>query len=69
MSITTPAVVPSDPVPAPRLLTAADLAALPDDLPSGGVRWELDDGRLVVLPLPTYSHAAASSTVSAHLMI
>lgn len=53
----------------PRLLTAADLATLPDDLPSGGVHYELDNGRLVVLPLPTDSHSAASGNVAAHLMI
>src|SRR5579884_2721201 len=55
--------------PAERPLTAADLAVLPDDLPSGGVRYELDDGRLVVLPLPTYSHATAASNISTQLML
>jgi len=35
-----------------RLLTVADLAALPDDLPSGPVKYELDDGRLVTLTAP-----------------
>lgn len=30
------------------LLTAADLAALPDELPSGPVKYELDNGRLVI---------------------
>jgi Uma2 family endonuclease len=40
------------PPPAPRLLTSADLAALPDELPSGPVEYELDDGRLVIISLP-----------------
>jgi hypothetical protein len=33
-------------------LTAADLAALPTDLPSGSVKYELDDGRLVPMSPP-----------------
>lgn len=36
--------------PGPRLLTIADLDALPSSLPSGDIRYELDDGRLVILP-------------------
>lgn len=35
-----------------RKLTVADLAALPDDLPSGPVKYELDRGRLVALMAP-----------------
>lgn len=35
--------------PFERLLTAADLAVLPADLPSGPVDYELDNGRLVVM--------------------
>jgi Uma2 family endonuclease len=35
-----------------RLLTVADLAALPEDLPSGPVKYELDQGRLVTLMAP-----------------
>jgi Uma2 family endonuclease len=35
-----------------RLLTAADLAALPDELPSGPVKYELELGRLVTLISP-----------------
>lgn len=31
----------------PRLLTVVDFAILPDELPSGPVRYELDNGRLV----------------------
>jgi Uma2 family endonuclease len=38
--------------PPKRLLTVADLAALPDELPSGPVKYELDQGRLVTLMAP-----------------
>src|SRR5262245_46403378 len=55
MSITTMS-PPTGPDPYPRLLTAADLAALPDELPSGPVIYELDNGRLVVMPLPGQKH-------------
>jgi Uma2 family endonuclease len=40
----------------PRLLTAADLAAMPTRLPSGDVKFELDDGRLVVMAPPGDIH-------------
>jgi Uma2 family endonuclease len=49
--------------PAPRLLTAADLAALPDVLPSGPVKYELEDGRLVVMPLPGGIHGAVNANI------
>lgn len=49
--------------PAERLLTAADLAALPDELPSGTVKYELNDGRLVVMPPPGDIHARRQSKV------
>jgi Uma2 family endonuclease len=53
-----PAVRAAAPV---RLLTVADLAALPTELPSGDVRYELNDGVLVVMPppgdIPSYRQA------------
>ncbi len=49
--------------PAPRLLTAADLAAMPDELPSGPVKYELEDGRLVVMPLPGGIHGAINANI------
>src|SRR5947208_9054838 len=55
--------------PGPRLLTAADLAALPDELPSGPANYELDDGRLVIMPAPGDVHAAVSSNITAHLKV
>jgi Uma2 family endonuclease len=52
----------------PRLFTAADIAAMPTELPSGTFRYELHHGRLISLPLPTYTHAAAVSNVVAALV-
>jgi Uma2 family endonuclease len=50
--------------PTPRPLTAADLAVMPTDLPSGPVRYELDDGRLVTMPPnPGDEHGAVESNV------
>jgi Uma2 family endonuclease len=47
-AVVTPA--PAECPPVQRLLTVADVAALPSELPSGAVRYELDDGRLVIMP-------------------
>ncbi|MBX9624071.1 MAG: Uma2 family endonuclease [Gemmataceae bacterium] len=55
------------PVRAERLLTAADLAALPTSLPSGDVRYELDDGRLIVMPPPGDIHGRRQAKVITHL--
>jgi Uma2 family endonuclease len=55
--------------PVPRLFTAADLAALPDELPSGPVQYELDDGRIIFMPSPGDVHSAVSSNVVAHLKV
>jgi Uma2 family endonuclease len=41
---------------APRPFTAADLAELPRDLPSGPVHYELDNGRLVAMSPPGHKH-------------
>jgi Uma2 family endonuclease len=47
-----------------RLLTVADLAALPDELPSGPVKYELDQGRLVALMSPPGEmHGAHQATI------
>ena len=50
-----------------RLLTAADLAVLPDELPSGSVRYELNDGRLVIQSPSTDEHAVSQARVCAAL--
>jgi Uma2 family endonuclease len=53
----------------PRLLTVADLACLPSDLPSGPVHYELDDGRLVIMPPPGDLHGAVECNIAADLKI
>lgn len=52
-----------------RLLTAADLAELPSELPSGTVRYELDDGRLVVMAPPGDEHGAVELAIAAALRV
>ena len=52
-----------------RPLTVADLEALPSDLPSGPVRYELDNGRLVIMPPPGDIHGASQSNFAAELKI
>jgi len=51
----------------PRLFTAADLAVLPSDLPSGPVVYELDNGRLIVMPPPGDIHGAIETNLVAEL--
>src|SRR5437870_1690209 len=53
----------------PRLLTAADLAVLPSELPSGAVRYELDDGRLIIRGPSDYFHATAESNIAVELAL
>jgi Uma2 family endonuclease len=55
--------------PGEKLLTAADLAALPSDLPSGTVLYELDNGRLIIMPPPGDIHGAVEANVAADLKI
>lgn len=50
-----------------RLLTAADLAELPTSLSSGDVRYELDDGRLVVLAPPGHTHGRRQAKIVRYL--
>jgi Uma2 family endonuclease len=54
-------------VPVPRLLTAADLAALPDELPTGAVRYELDNGRLIMMAPAGEPHADSQKAIIAEL--
>ena len=56
-------------VPVPRLLTAADLAALPDELPTGPVKYELDNGRLVTKAPAGEPHADSQISIITELMI
>jgi len=47
----------------PKLFTAADLAEMPSDLPSGPVRYELHHGRLITMPPPGDLHGAIDSNL------
>jgi Uma2 family endonuclease len=51
----------------PRLLTVADLAVFPTSLPSGDVRYELDDGKLVVMAPPGDPHARRQAKIIQYL--
>jgi Uma2 family endonuclease len=51
----------------PKLLTAADLAALPSELPSGTVLYELHHGVLVTMPPPGDIHGAVELNLGYHL--
>src|SRR5688572_23662869 len=48
-------------------LTAADLAAMPTDLPSGPVKYELDDGRIVPMSPPGNQHGRIQIIFGAEL--
>ncbi len=52
-----------------RLLTAADLAALPDELPSGPVRYELDNGNLVMMAPAGEPHSEVQIEIATELKI
>lgn len=51
----------------PRLLTAADLAELPSELPSGPVHYELDDGVLISMTPPGFEHCSVENGIAAAL--
>jgi len=51
----------------PRLFTVADLAVFPSELPSGPVVYELDNGRLIVMPPPGDIHGAVETILAAEL--
>src|SRR5947207_2148739 len=55
--------------PLVHLLTVADLAALPSELPSGPVRYELDHGRLLIMAPPGDVHGAVESNITTDLKI
>jgi Uma2 family endonuclease len=57
------------PAAARRLFTAADLAAMPTLLPSGEVRYELDDGELITITPPGYDHGKRQARVVHHLIL
>ncbi len=55
--------------PGTRLLSAADLAMFPTDLPSGQVNYELDNGRLVIMMLPGGIHGIVQNRFGAALSV
>lgn len=70
MSTTLAPSVPTAPAPpAIKLLTIADVAALPRTLPSGDVRYELADGRLIVMPPPGDIHGAVQLNIATQLKL
>lgn len=60
------------PIPTPihniRLFTAADVAVMPRNLPSGDVRYELHDGRLITMPPPGARHGRRQARFAAYLL-
>lgn len=64
---------PSVPAPVPdyvpRLITAADLAHLPTDLPSGSVRYELHHGRLIIMAPAGGEHGFVEGNLGAALKV
>ena len=53
--------------PGPRLLTVADVAAMPTQLPSGPVDYELDNGRLVLMSPTGRRHGQIQSAIASAL--
>jgi len=52
-----------------RLLTVADIATLPSELPSGPVLYELDNGRLITMAPPGEIHGAIEGNFATALKI
>ncbi len=52
-----------------RLFTVADVAAMPDHLPSGPVKYELHDGRLIAMSLPGDIHGYRQLLFASYLFI
>jgi Uma2 family endonuclease len=49
-----------------RQFTIADLAVLPDELPSGRAYYELDQGRLAIMSPPGYRHGNVQLNIGAY---
>lgn len=49
--------------------TLADLAALPDELPSGPVLWELWDGELIAMSPPGFDHGSVETRIATVLTV
>ena len=52
----------------PRPFTAADLAEMPQELPSGTVLYELDNGRLVAMSPPGHIHGQVEALIASALI-
>jgi Uma2 family endonuclease len=52
-----------------RLLTIADVAAMPDELPSGPVHYELEKGKLIVMAPPGASHGYTEGRITFYLIL
>jgi Uma2 family endonuclease len=52
----------------PKLFTAADLAQMPSDLPSGSVRYELHHGRLITMPPAGEFHGSIELKIGGALL-
>jgi Uma2 family endonuclease len=50
-------------------LAIADVAVLPSDLPSGPVRYELDNGKLLIFPVPDGIRAGVVASFAAELKV
>ncbi len=55
--------------PSERTWTVEDVAALPRELPSGPVRYELDNGRLITMPPSGDEHGVVESNFTTELKI
>jgi Uma2 family endonuclease len=55
--------------PTRRWFTVADLAALPDELPSGPVKWELWDGEIRLMPPPGDFHGSIAARITTALSV
>src|SRR5438552_148870 len=52
-----------------RLLTAADLAVLPTELPSGPVDYELDNGKLIIMAPSADDHGWVQLNIGSQLKV
>jgi Uma2 family endonuclease len=59
----------TSPRPREKVYTAADLAAMPSELPSGPVLYELDNGDLISMSPPGDEHCAVVSNLDTELKI
>jgi Uma2 family endonuclease len=68
MSQVLPPIASAPPEPSFRRFTIADVAALPSQLPSGPVSYELHRGRLITMPPPGEIHGVVSGKFIAALV-